>query len=205
MDWLPGLRIFRSPLQAPLFSARQRGILAHLCLEHLHLDPGKSDYLAEAEQAVALGMRLFPLSVPEPERVATDLTGALAWFAALPEAPYWLRHGLREQGIMDETGRLHRVDLVVDKKAAAGEESPLLVLDYKTGSARSGDATPDGNGCESRDEKTGGDGAPEAEDYVRQVRRYMKLLSEATGRKTEGLLVYLDERRIEPVTPEQNP
>lgn len=185
MSWLPGLKIFRSPLRAPLFSASQRGVLAHLCLEHLHLTPGATDYRAEAGRAVRQALRLFPLPVPDPDRIEAELTDSLAWFAALPDVPYWLLHGLREQGIMDETGRLHRVDLVVDRAAPPGQDSPLLVLDYKTGSVAGV-----------------GDALPVAEEHARQVRRYMRLLSGATGRETAGLLVYLDERRLVAVTPE---
>lgn len=192
MSWLPRLKIYRSPLRAPHFSPRQRGIFAHLCLEHLHLAP---DQDAEAirldvERAVRQGLRLFPLPLEDPERAAEEMRAALFWFARLPEAPHWLAYGLREQGIMDAEGRLHRVDLLVDERTmpGQGDDAPLLALDYKTGrQPRSG---------------SGSHGGPE--EHQSQVRRYMRLTAAATGRSARGVLVYLDEQRLEEVPLEED-
>ncbi|MDL2279424.1 UvrD-helicase domain-containing protein [Desulfovibrio sp. OttesenSCG-928-G11] len=177
MDWLPGLRIFRSPLEAARFSPRQRGILFHLCLEHLHL-AGPASLEADVDRAVSCGLRLFPLALSEPDRAAEETRAALLWFASLPRSALWLRWGRREQSLMDSEGRLHRVDLLVDEAdyqqadASAGAGG-LLALDYKSGSDR---------------ERQGA--------HREQVRRYMRLLRAATGRRARGLLVYLDERRL---------
>ncbi|MDL2207407.1 UvrD-helicase domain-containing protein [Desulfovibrio sp. OttesenSCG-928-F20] len=170
MSWLPRLRIFRSPLEAARFSPRQRGILIHLCLEHLYLDG--YDSLDEAvTRAVNQGLRLFPLALAEPDKVADETRTALLWFASLPESALWLRHGLREQSIMDAAGRLHRVDLLVDE-AAFKKGGALLAIDYKSGLA-----------------------PRELREHQDQVLRYMRLLHQATGRQAHGLLLYLDEQR----------
>ena len=166
MDWLPRLKIFRSPLPAPAFTPRQRGILVHLCLEHLILsEASPSGRERDVARAVRQGMRLFPLPLDDPDGIAREMAESLGWFASLPEAPLWLSRGLREQGIMDDAGRMHRVDLLVDKGDGA-----MHAVDYKTGQARN-------------------------EHHV-QVRRYMRLASASTGRPLRGFLVYLDERRL---------
>ncbi len=174
MDWLPRLKIYRSTLEDTDFSPVRRGILAHLCLEHLALPPlkgrGEADPQAIAlavERAVHLGMRLFPLPLKEPEVVAQAMRENLAWFASRRDAALWLEKGLREQSIIDARGALHRVDLLVD----AGDH--LLAVDYKTGQVR--------------------------EEYREQVTRYMTLLAAAQPLPVRGVLVYLDERRMEEV------
>jgi ATP-dependent exoDNAse (exonuclease V) beta subunit len=177
MNWLPRLKIYRSPLPDLYFTPRQRGILVHLCLEHLIVPADiPPDERQEALQehvlrAVRQGMRLFPLPLDDPERIAAEMAGALSWFASLPEAPLWLARGMREQGIMDEHGRMHRVDLLVDK----GDGS-MHAVDYKTGQAK--------------------------DEHHAQVQRYMRLAAQATGRPVRGFLVYLDERRLLEVRPE---
>lgn len=172
MSWLPRLSIYRFPLTATHFSPRQRGILAHLCLEHLHLASADGDRADDVDRAVRQGMLLFPLPLSDPERVAEDMRRALSWFAGLPDAAFWLRHGLREQSLMDGDGRLHRADMLVD-----GGGGPLLALDYKTG-----EASPRVLGAHSA-----------------QVRRYMDLMSAVSGREVRGMIAYLDERRLVPV------
>jgi hypothetical protein len=167
MRWLPRLKIYRSPLPDSHFTPRQRGILAHLCLEHLIVpaDIPPDERREHALRAVRQGMRLFPLPLDDPERIAAEMADALSWFASLPEAPLWLARGMREQGIMDEHGRMHRVDLLVDKG-----DGGIHAVDYKTGQAK--------------------------DEHHAQVRRYMRLAAQATGRAVRGFLVYLDERRL---------
>ena len=82
------------------------------------------------QRAVAQGLRLFPLPLESPEEAAQAVEHDLLWFAALPETAFWLRNGAREQSIMDASGALHRVDLLVNSGSAG-----LVAIDYKTGSA----------------------------------------------------------------------
>jgi hypothetical protein len=153
-------------------SAREWGVLLHLCLEHLRLPrDGDRDALYEAvDRAAACGLRLFPPPIEDAETVAAELRGALLRFAALPDAAAWLTFGLREQSIMDEEGRVFRTDLLVDMRALGrnddADDGGLLVLDYKSGMRR--------------------------ESHERQMRHYMGLLGSASGRPTRGLIVYLD-------------
>lgn len=181
MSWLPRLKIFRSSLDDKGFTPEKRGSLAHLCLEHLHLPPDR-DAALEARRAVQRAMRLFPLPLGNPENVAEEMLACVSWFASLPEAPGWLMYGRREQGILDDKGSLHRVDLLVDEAAGAPRqakpEAALWAIDYKTGRCP----------CENT-----------RQEHRRQVRRYMGLLAQSVSRPVRGLLVYLDERRLEPV------
>jgi hypothetical protein len=179
MDWLPRLKIHRSPQPDFSFTPRQRGILAHLCLEQLILSPesGTESRRREVDRAVRQGIRLFPLPLQDPETIAGEMAAGLAWFASLSEAEFWLRHGLREQDILDEAGRMHRVDLLVDplsdparREAGGAGDVPLCALDYKTGQVY--------------------------EEHARQIRRYMRLAAPATGRRVCGILVYLDLQRL---------
>lgn len=165
MHWLPRLKIFRNSLEDLEFTERRRGMLAHSCLEALCVsgDPG-----ADAEQAVRHGLMTFPLPVPDAEGVFREMRAMLGWFASLPQTPHWLDNGAPEQSIMDESGNLHRVDLLVDEGDAG-----LLTVEYKTGKS---------------------DRA-----HTAQVRRYLGLLRAATDRPARGVLVYLDERRLEEV------
>lgn len=181
MSWLPRLKIFRSSLDDKGFTPEKRGSLAHLCLEHLHLTPDR-DTALEARRAVQRAMRLFPLPLDHPEDIAEEMLACVSWFASLPEAPGWLKYGRREQGILDDKGNLHRVDLLVDEATGAPQpaesEAGLWAIDYKTGRCP----------CENT-----------RQEHRRQVRRYMGLLAQTTSRPVRGLLVYLDERRLEPV------
>ncbi|MDL2266654.1 UvrD-helicase domain-containing protein [Desulfovibrio sp. OttesenSCG-928-G15] len=178
MNWLPRLRIYRSPLPAPGFTARQRGILAHLCLEHLILtyapeasaESQAQTILADVQKALRMGIRHFPFPLENAQETAAGLGKGLVWFAKTPLARFWLESGRREQEIMDASGRMHRVDLLAD------DSRVLHAVDYKTGKA---------------------DPA-----YREQVVRYMRLTSQASGRQVRGFLVYLDEQRLEEVLPE---
>ncbi|MDR1947402.1 MAG: UvrD-helicase domain-containing protein [Desulfovibrio sp.] len=185
MEHLPRLKIFRSqPLAGaddirqkgggdpgPRLTARERGILAHLCLERLHLPRGQdAGAVYEAVgRAVDCGLRLFPPPLEQAEDFAAELRAALLRFAALPDAAAWLACGLREHGIMDEQGNVYRTDLLVDLRALGHKDEEgggLLVLDYKSGELR--------------------------ESHMLQVRNYMRLLAGASGRPTRGLIFYLD-------------
>ena len=205
MDWLPRLKIYRSTLEGGSLSPKRRGILAHLCLEHLVLSksltepvsinegekPGEAVHghparkreslRRDVKRAVRQGMRLFPLPLEAPEAVAAEMEESLFWFANLPEAPFWLSRGLREQGIADPFGNMHRVDLLVEEVDHAemdGAEGCLHAIDYKTG------RYPDGESLRN---------------HRQQVTRYMRLLRAARNRPVRGTLVYLDERRLEHV------
>ena len=183
MDWLPRLNIYRSTLEDSRLTPARRGILAHLCLEHLLLSDAAdaARRIEDVRRAVRQGMRLFPLPVDNPEATAREMEDCLNWFAALPQAPLWLAHGLREQGVIDARGNMHRVDLLVDESLFSPHDSTFLrAIDYKTGRV-------------SFDEVR--------EEHQRQVRRYLRLVGEARGRLARGTLVYLDERRLEEVEP----
>jgi ATP-dependent exoDNAse (exonuclease V) beta subunit len=179
MNWLPRLKIYRSTLEGAQLSPRRRGILAHLCLEQLMLSPDGQNLREDVARAVRQGMRLFPLPVREPERAAREMEECLYWFAGLPEAPLWLAHGKREQGIADSRGDMRRVDLLIDLP-----DGTLIALDYTTG------AFPD---------------SETLHEHRRQVQGYMRLLQEALNRPAQGLLVYLDARVVEELEPLWSP
>ncbi|MDR2604678.1 MAG: UvrD-helicase domain-containing protein [Desulfovibrio sp.] len=186
-DW-PRLKIFRSHPEAAQdeegpgdakthvlgsgLTARERGVLLHLCLEHLHLPRGGGRGTVEeaVARAAVCALRLFPPPLEQAESVAAELRAALLRFAALPDAAAWLACGLREQSIMDEQGKVYRTDLLVDMRALGRTDDDadggLLVLDYKSGAYR--------------------------ESHMLQMRHYMRLLAGASGRPTRGLIVYLD-------------
>ncbi len=131
MNWLPRLKILRSNLEEAALGPERRGIFLHKCLEKFTI-PESGPEPAQAERAVALALRAFLLPENLPEAARADLRDsairALAWFAGLPQAAFWLRHGLPEQSVMDEQNKLHRVDLLVDEG-----EAGLLAVEYKSG------------------------------------------------------------------------
>ncbi|MDR3176876.1 MAG: UvrD-helicase domain-containing protein [Desulfovibrio sp.] len=181
LDDMPRLRIHRfshadeDAVPASGLTPRQRGILLHLCLERLRLPENPDEARAAVARAVDAGFARFPLPLPDPSGAADEMGQALLRFALLPDAALWLAHGRREHGIMDEQGRMHRVDLLVDTRtfARGGEtDQGLLVLDYKSGRAANG------------------------QSHKAQVRNYMRLLRAASGRPVRGLVFYLDEDRM---------
>ena len=121
MSWLPRLKIFRNPMDGKGFTERQRGLLAHACLEALRFPPNIA-------RAVEQGMRAFPVPLPDPDAVKNDMANILAWYASLPEAPVWLRYGSQELPLMDTDGSIRRVDLLVDEPG-----KDVLAVEYKTG------------------------------------------------------------------------
>lgn len=194
MAWLPRLRIFRSPLEewagwvAPgasgassggeeggsfSLSARQRGILAHLCLEMMQTEELREsrkggDLRQAVRQAVKRAMLRFPLPVRGRSEVAAELEDMLIWYASLPESGEWLRLGSPEQSLIDREGRLRRVDLLVD-----GEDA-LIAVEYKSG----------------------GDCILPVPAHERQLRSYMEALAADTDKAVRGVLVYLDRRKL---------
>lgn len=128
MHWLPRLRIFRNPLEEFSFTQKRRGIFAHHCLECLQTMgqiTGKPE--EDARRAFRQGLLTFPLPIRDPQAVEKEVVDMLAWYASLPEAETWLRHGTPEQEIVDVTGELYRADLVVN------DGKRITVVEYKTG------------------------------------------------------------------------
>ncbi len=122
MHWLPKLRIRRTAFPETPESPRLRGILAHRCLEFLTPSGSPEE---DAKRAARLGCR--SLRVRPTEEQHADLVRSLAWYAALPEAGLWAKLGSPEHSLLDEQGRLHRVDMLVE------EEERRTVLEYKSG------------------------------------------------------------------------
>ncbi len=171
MAWLPRLKIFRNPLGEKGFSERQRGLLAHACLEGLSLT---GETRADVSRAGDRGLRAFPVPMPDPEAVRRDMEAMLAWYASLPEATAWTRHGSPEQPIMDMDGSLRRMDLLVDAPS-----SPLIAVEYKTGQP-----SPDHTAQVKR--------------YLSLLAASVR--RREPGRKIAGVIVYLDRREIIPVS-----
>lgn len=124
LNWMPGLRIFRSPLAELAYTPKRRGVFVHHCLERLRISGNPT---ADAELAVSRGLAEFPITLAEPELAREDLVERLAWYAAQPEAAHWMRHGTPEQPMLDAQGRILRADLLVD------DGETVTVVDYKTG------------------------------------------------------------------------
>ncbi len=164
MQWLPRLKIFRNPLGGFAFKGEDRGSLLHFCLEHLRIT-GHAE--KDARSALLFGLRHFPLPVPDDAALRESLAGALAWFAAQPEAACWLACGWPEQSLMDGQGYVLRMDLLVRK--AWGP----LVIDYKSG----------------RPEQ-------EHILQVRRYLACLEHCGDCDG-TARGLLVYLDQRRFQ--------
>ena len=128
MNWLPRLRIFRNPLEEFAFTQKRRGVFVHHCLECLQTSGQLTEHPEDdARRAFAQGLRTFPLPIRDPEAVEREVVDMLTWYAALPEAADWLRHGTPEQELIDESGELFRADLVVD------DGKRITVIEYKTG------------------------------------------------------------------------
>ena len=164
MRWLPRLRIHRAALGGTIaMRPEARGTLLHRCLEFL-TPTGQAQ--ADAERAVRLGLDALRVRLAQEQR--DSLTAALGWYAALPQAAFWMEYGSSEHSLLDETNTLHRVDMLVD------EGDRYTVLEYKSGNVEDG--------------------------HVPQVRRYLALLERACGRRTRGVLLYLDLRLCRCVT-----
>lgn len=154
-------------------SPRQRGVLAHLCLELMQAEGGwggadEADIRRAARHAVRRALLRFPLPLRERKELETELEDMLLWYAALPESGEWLRFGVPEQSLLDCGGQLRRVDLLVE----SGEE--LVAVEYKSG----------------------GDCALPLPAHERQLKNYMEALAADTDKPVRGALVYLDRKRI---------
>jgi ATP-dependent exoDNAse (exonuclease V) beta subunit len=131
MDWMPQLKIFRNPLGAFVFKAEDRGKLLHFCLEHLRIS---GDPQRDAGAAFSFALNRFPAAVPDDPALREEILSSLVWFAARPEAARWLVEASPEHPLVDEEGRLLRVDLLVRRPWG------LLVVDYKSGARKAEDA-----------------------------------------------------------------
>ena len=163
MAWLPRLKIFRNPMGEKGFSERQRGLLAHACLEALRLT---DDMASSVAKAVDQGLRAFPVPMPDPETIHHDMATMLSWYVSLPEASVWLRHGSPEQPLMDVDGSIYRVDLLVDIP-----KGPLLAVEYKTGQVNTKHIA-------------------QVEHYLSLLAPFIRRTEQT--RKTAGVIVYLD-------------
>lgn len=124
MRWLGRLKIFRNSLEAERFSARQRGIFIHSCLERMRLDGAPE---ACAERAFKYGLSHAGINVPADPEIHASLRSDLRWLAALPQSARWLESGWPEQPLTDEEGNSLRADRILFEPWGA------LVLDYKSG------------------------------------------------------------------------
>ena len=173
MDWLPRLRIFRSPLEDWTFTPKRRGTLIHHCLESLHISGvGEASARRDAALAAARGLATFPLPVPDRETTQKDVEDILCWYALQPETPHWLAFGTPEHALLDGEGRQYRVDLLVDD----GRE--LVAVEYKTGAQ----------------------GELPRPEHTEQLSRYLHLLRQAGEKNVRGALVYLDRHAIFPLS-----
>jgi len=121
MDWLPQLKIFRNPLGDMRDIAAVRGTFIHRCLEYLVLSENRKK---DAHNAVIRGIDNFPLKI---EFNLDEIEAILEWYAGLPDTPHWMQFGVPEQSMVDENGKLRRVDLLVN------DGKSITVVDYKTG------------------------------------------------------------------------
>ena len=170
MQWLPRLRIFRAPLADLALHGKRRGLFVHHCLSCLRLPLQSSRSPAEAaRQAVEWGLRSFPFPVHAPEVDIRTIVDRLAWYAGRPEAAHWLQYGTPEQSIVDESGEIHRADMVVD------DGSRITVVEYKTGSPAPSHAR-------------------QLLGYMRLAQQTQN--AEEAAVPVEGALVYLDEKTI---------
>ena len=101
-------------------------------------------------------------------RHKSEILSALLWLAELPRAANWLANGMMEQIITDETGENLRCDLVVYGPAA------VTVVEFKSGTP---EILPD-------------------PAHIRQVEKYIDLLSRAQPLPVKGILAYLDQKKI---------
>ncbi len=166
MSWLPRLKIFRDPLKELLLhsgpSPKNRGLLMHHCLEILqsmwqeHLEENILQDVVR--QAIQWGIESFTLPITSNPALEAELQKALLWYAQLPEVQAWAQKGLPEQGLIDATGKLYRVDLLLPPEKAKDATSPSYgwrVIEFKSGQENS--------------------------EYAEQVRTYLQLLDTMTN------------------------
>ncbi len=193
MDWLPQLRIFRSDLDeltgAKGLSSNKRGTIIHKSLEYLVFS---GDVVEDCRRASFEAMKYLPygrflgqstqeasgLQNSEQKDLYEQVQKSLQWFASLAEpfggADFWFKYGYKEHSITNEMGELFRVDLMVEipeKLRKKYQDIAYIAVDYKTGYV--GEKLP-------------------VPDNKKQILNYIDLLTKATGKKSVGLLVYLD-------------
>lgn len=176
MQWRPDLKIFfdrddpdaENPAvlcQDMAFSLTDadRGTFLHFCLENMPVGQKPED---AARKALEYGLAHGEVAVPEDPGLRKNLLDALTWFAKLPQSGHWLLDGLPEQPIMNENGKLLRVDNMV--REAWG----TLIIDYKSGGIY-----------------------PKHIDQVQEYINCVCQCRGFEG-KIYGLLIYLDEKRF---------
>lgn len=190
MSWLPELRIFTTDLRELAgqkeLSSNKRGTLFHKSLEFLVFSGNVRE---DCRRACFEAIKYLPYGRFAEDggdvrkhidytELYEEMQDRLRWFAELSEpfggAEFWLGHGRREHSLLDASGDLFRVDLLVEipeklRKKYRGYS--YIAIDYKTGYTQ--DELPNGKNRE-------------------QILNYVRLLEEATGEKAAGLLVYLD-------------
>ncbi|MDR2502910.1 MAG: UvrD-helicase domain-containing protein [Deltaproteobacteria bacterium] len=172
MRWLPSLKIFRNPVPEMEYNQRVRGIIFHNCLESLHLP--------EKDRITAAFL---------PNLIAQSVSHSLHGFHLpvihLEQVKHEITDALLWFCSLPETPRWlrngRREQTIMDKQGnnwrldLLVEENPasFLILEYKSGS-------------------------PQPE-HREQLLRYLSLLAESRQAIVRGLLVYLDERRLQEV------
>eukprot|EP01022_Parablepharisma_sp_SALTPOND_P016256 TRINITY_DN23573_c0_g1_i1.p2 TRINITY_DN23573_c0_g1~~TRINITY_DN23573_c0_g1_i1.p2 ORF type:complete len:1096 (-),score=331.17 TRINITY_DN23573_c0_g1_i1:4405-7692(-) len=176
MAWLPELKIYRSALEEERFEERRRGTLVHRCLEHLVPATVEGPFGEDVERALRAGLR--GLADPhdpaafaaDRDDVAEEISAMLRWLLDQPRYPLFLQQGRAEAQIMDESGGVHRPDLLV---SMPGE---VLVIEYKTG-------------------QPSPDHVTQARRYLNLLAQM-----EPSGTTLAAHIVYLDLQRIEEVS-----
>lgn len=169
---LPRLRVYRH-LEKAHAGERLRGEAAHRALEWLTPVPNDISRDAEAAaRAVRLALRDFPLLAVRGPEIAAELEAHCLFALSVPEVRAALAGGRREMTLLDGRGEARRPDLVHISKEYG------LVIEFKTG-----DSNP---------------------NYLLQVRDYLRALAGALTDAGEsvplrGMLVYLDQQRVEHV------
>ncbi len=169
-----GLNIYGANVDdLDVWSPRKRGTFIHHCLEYLRFSGLNAE--KDAERAVELGARTFPIPIPGRASVLRETAEIIGWFASLPEAKKWLECGRPEQALLDdpEDGgmrRIRRIDLLVE------DEDRYTAIEYKTNAA----------------------GPLPRQEHIKQLTNYLHLLdrSQRKEKKARGVLVYLDRQKI---------
>lgn len=173
MQWLPGLKIFRSELEEENFEARKRGTLAHRCLEYLACTQAPD---TDVDNALRAGLRGYadphdPAAFAAANKeLESQIHAMLSWVRTHPELEPLLKQGRGEQELLDIAGNIYRVDLLAWTTAGP------VAVEYKTGG--------------------------EKPEHRQQLRNYLQLLHalpRSEGHSPRGLLVYPDLQRITPV------
>ena len=172
--WLPRLRVFRHAVEDAGFDERTRGKLAHKAVELLRPSgDDQADALRAARLSIGEFTELRALTVERRAELQVQIEEMLHWLLSQPEARPHLGHAGSELTILAEDGGFLRPDLL------HFSPSGPVVLEFKTGQA--------------------------SPDHSKQLRAYLALAQAISARRgepeqTQGYLVYLDRRVVEPVT-----